>query len=98
MRAKVVTSSLGLALLMAATASARSTFSQAYENELMGRSLTGADIAYCAGKPKACKITRLFLQDINAGLDKERTPPSADLEFSKSPDEDQKIMARTPLD
>lgn len=104
MRTKIFVSSLALGLLAAASASAKSVFSESYEKEILRRDLTGDDITFCATRAggnstrsKMCKVTRLFLQDVYAGLDQGRTPPSADLEYSQNADEDQKIMSRTPL-
>lgn len=71
-----------------------------YQNALLARALTPADKAYCDGKAGAgspahvaCRVTRLFVSDINAGREK-GFPPMTDIRYALSKEEKGKILDR----
>lgn len=72
-----------------------------YQNALLARSLSPADKAFCDGKTgpeksaanDACRVTRLFISDINAGKDK-GFPPMTDIKYVLTKEEKGKILDR----
>ncbi len=88
-------------LALAGSASAQSESDVAYQNSLRARALSAADKEFCVAKTgaesgkefDACRITRLFLADINAGKDK-GVPPLTEIKFARDKDERGKIIDR----
>lgn len=72
-----------------------------YQNALLARALSPSDKAYCDGKAgegkstaaDACRVTRLFLADINAGREK-GFPPLTDIRYTVDKEEKGKILDR----
>jgi len=91
----------GLVLLLGAArpAAAQDSPDLAYQKALLSRSLSAADQAICdaktaggAGAVKdACRVTRLFLADIDAGRAK-IFPPLADIRYTVNKGEQNKIV------
>lgn len=91
---------LTLTLGVAQSAFAQDSPDVVYQNSLLARSLSASDQAICeakagAGTPgfEACRVTRLFLADINAGRDK-GVPPMAHIKYAVDVAEKNKILER----
>lgn len=92
-----------LALLLAATGSAFAEGENdlVYQAQLLTRTLSAADKEFCVAKTgatsgeayDACRVTRLFLADINASKDK-GVPPLTDIKYAVDKVEKSKIMDR----
>lgn len=92
---------LGLTLGPAISAAAQDHPDVAYQKALLARSLSAADKAICDGKASAgdaaaqdaCRVTRLFIADINAGRDR-GFPPMTDIKYAVDKAEKNKIIDR----
>lgn len=92
---------LGLTLGAAVSAAAQDHPDVAYQKALLARSLSAADKAICDQKARAgnsaeqdaCRVTRLFLADINAGRDK-GFPPMTHIKYAVDKAEKDKIIDR----
>lgn len=88
-------------LALAGSAAAQGQNDVAYQNLLKTRTLTAEDKEFCVAKTgatsggefEACRITRLFLVDINAGKDK-GVPPLTEIKYTRDKDERGKIIDR----
>lgn len=74
---------LVLTLAIAGVASAQNTQHEAYQRDLLARSLSPADQTFCDGKTggDACHVTRLFISDIKANKD-QGFPPITDVKYA----------------
>lgn len=88
-------------LALAGSAAAQGESDEAYQNLLRTRTLSAADKEFCVAKTgatsgsefEACRITRLFIADINAGKDK-GVPPLTEIKYTRDKDEKGKIIDR----
>lgn len=94
---------LGLTLGGAVSASAQDHPNVAYQKTLLARSLSAADKEICDRKAGAgdavaqneCRVTRLFIADMNAGkVDEKIYPPLANIKYAVSKVERERIMDR----
>ena len=100
MKTMIAVFAFAVSLGSAQYAAAQGQSDVAYQNALLARSLSPADKAICEGKAgagspafDACKVTRLFVSDINAGQEK-GFPPLADIKYAVDKVEKGKIMDR----
>ena len=101
MKTMIAVFAFALTLGIAQYAAAQGESDVAYQATLRVRQLTPADAQICqekagaAGTPayEACKVTRLFVSDINAGKEK-GFPPMADIKYAVDKVEKGKIMDR----
>lgn len=92
---------LGLTLGAAASAAAQDHPDVAYQKALLARQLSASDKAICDGKAgagnaaaqDACRVTRLFIADINSGQDR-GFPPMTDIKYAVDKAEKNKIIDR----
>lgn len=98
---RIALAALVLSLGAALPAAAQDQPDVVYQNALLARSLSPSDKAFCDGKAgaeksaasDACRVTRLFLADIDAGKDK-GFPPMTDIKFALNKEEKGKILDR----
>lgn len=101
MMPKIALAAFVLTLGAALPAAAEDPPDVVYQNALLARSLSPADKAFCDGKTgaeksaagDACRVTRLFIADINAGRDK-GFPPMTDIKYALNKEEKGKILDR----
>ncbi|MCM2305490.1 MAG: hypothetical protein NDJ72_12350 [Elusimicrobia bacterium] len=100
MKSMIALFALAVTLGAATPAAAQEQPDVVYQKALLARALTPADKAYCDAKAgtdsaafDACRVTRLFIADINAGRDK-GFPPLTDIKYALDKDEKGKIMDR----
>ncbi|MCR4295405.1 MAG: hypothetical protein NUW21_07705 [Elusimicrobia bacterium] len=100
MMSKISFFALALTLGTAASAAAQVHANIVYQNALLARSLSAEDKAICERKASAgdaaaqdaCRVTRLFIADINAGKVGEKIyPPLAHIKYAVSKVEREKI-------
>lgn len=98
---KPLFTALAITMALAGSAAAQGETDEAYQNLLKSRTLSAADKEFCVAKTgstagdafEACRITRLFLSDINAGKDK-GVPPLTEIKYTRDKDERGKILDR----
>lgn len=98
---KTTITTLALILAFAGSAAAQGESDEAYQNLLRGRALSPSDKELCVAKTgdssgaafEACRITRLFLSDIDAKREK-GFPPLTDIKYTVDKIERGKIMDR----
>ncbi|MBI2788119.1 MAG: hypothetical protein HYX59_05500 [Elusimicrobia bacterium] len=101
MNPKIALAAFVLMLGAALPAAAQDQPDVVYQNALLARALPPADKAFCDGKAgaeksaasDACRVTRLFLVDIDAGKDK-GFPPLTDIKYAQNKEEKGKILDR----
>ncbi len=101
MKSRIAFFALVLTLCAAGSADAQDQPDVVYQNSLLTRSLSAADKATCDAKAgpgntpayDACRVTRLFISDINAGRDK-GFPPMTDIKYANDKAEKGKILDR----
>lgn len=101
MRSTIALLALALTLGAALPAAAQEHPDVVYQNALLARALSPADKGICDEKAgakdsaarDACRVTRLFLSDINAGQDK-GFPPMTDIKYAVNKEEKGKILDR----
>ena len=101
MNPKIALAAFLLTLGAALPAAAQDQPDVVYQNALLARALSPTDKAFCDGKAgaeksaasDACRVTRLFLVDIDAGKDK-GFPPLTDIKYAQNKEEKGKILDR----
>lgn len=101
MKSKIALLALVLTLGASVSAAAQEHPDVVYQKALLARSLSAEDKDICdkragagnAAAHDACRVTRLFLIDINAGHDK-GVPPMAHIKYAVDKEEKGKILDR----